>query len=56
MFDNMTITYNIQCRENDKWNLIFKHDIKCATEANMMLEDCYKVDPNGVYQIVEHWN
>ncbi len=55
MFDNVTVTYNIQCRQNGKWTLIFKHDIKCATEANIMLEDCYKLDPNGVYQIVEHW-
>ena len=55
MFDDVTVTYNIQCRQNGKWTLIFKHDIKCATEANIMLEDCYKLDPNGVYQIVEHW-
>jgi hypothetical protein len=55
MFDTVTVTYNIQSFENGKWNLIFRTDFSDVYEIKRLLEDCYKFDPNGIYQIVEHW-
>lgn len=55
MFDTVTVTYNIQSFENGKWNLIFRTDFSDIYEIKRLLEDCYKFDPNGMYQIVEHW-
>ena len=55
MFDNVTVTYNIQAFENNKWNLIFRTDFTDKREIERLLEDCYKFDPTGKYQIVEHW-
>jgi Flp pilus assembly CpaE family ATPase len=55
MFDTVTVTYNVQCKQNNKFVLILKHDLSDIREAELLLENCYKLDPNGVYQIVEHW-
>jgi len=55
MFDTVTVTYNVQCLENGKAVLILKHDLSDIHEAELLLENCYKFDPNGVYQIVKHW-
>ena len=55
MFDTVTVTYNVQCKQNNKFVLILKHDLSDIHEAQLLLENCYKLDPNGVYQIVEHW-
>ena len=55
MFDTVTVTYNIQAFENNEWVLIFETDFSDILEVHRLLEDCYKFDPNGVYQIVEHW-
>ena len=54
-FVNPTISYNIQSFENNKWNLIFRTDFTDKCEIERLLEDCYKFDPTGKYQIVEHW-
>ena len=55
MFDNVTVTYNIQAFENNKWKLIFRNDFSDIYEIQQLLEDCYKFHPTGIYQIVEHW-
>jgi len=55
MFDTVTVTYNIQAFENNKWVLVFRTDFSDILEVQRLLEDCYKFDPHGVYQIVEHW-
>ena len=55
MFENVTVTYNVQCLQGKKFVLILKHDLSDIHEAQLLLENCYKLDPNGVYQIVEHW-
>ena len=49
-------TYNIQVFENNVWKLILKHDLKSVEDAYKMLDDCFKLDPEGTYQIVEHLN
>jgi len=55
MFDTVTVTYNVQCLQGKKFVLVLKHDLTDIHEAELLLENCYKLDPNGVYQIVEHW-
>jgi len=55
MFDTVTVTYNVQCLQGKKFVLILKHDLSDIHEAQLLLDNCYKLDPNGVYQIVEHW-
>lgn len=55
MFENVTVTYNVQCLQGKKFVLVLKHDLTDIHEAQLLLENCYKLDPNGVYQIVEHW-
>lgn len=55
MFDTVTVTYNIQAFENNKWKLIFRNDFSDIYEIQQLLEDCYKFHPTGIYQIVEHW-
>lgn len=55
MFDTVTVTYNIQSFENNKWKLIFRTDFSDKCEIERLLEDCYKFHPTGIYQIVEHW-
>ncbi len=55
MFDTVTVTYNVQCLQNKKFVLVLKHDLSDIHEAQLLLENCYKLDPNGIYMIVEHW-
>ena len=55
MFDNVTVTYNIQAFENNKWKLIFRNDFSDVLEILRLLEDCYKFHPTGIYRIVVHW-
>ncbi len=55
MFDTVTVTYNVQCMQNKKFVLVLKHDLSDIHEAQLLLDNCYKLDPTGIYMIVEHW-
>lgn len=53
--NNMFIfSYNIEVFENNEWVTILRKNVSCKSLAALMLEDCYKNDPNGKYQIVQH--
>ncbi len=47
-------SYNIEVFENNEWVLILRKNVSSKSLAALMLEDCYKNDPNGKYQIVQH--
>lgn len=52
----ISVSYNIEVFENNEWVIILRKNVTCKRLVGLMLEDCYKFDPKGQYQIVEHWN